>query len=405
MRAWPNSARSACTRVARPTSISKPSPTPWLASALDAARQELKPAARSATDHAAALRTSQPRRWSREQPFAAELLANQRLTGRGSRKDVRHLELSLEGSGLAYQPGDALGVWPRESAGPGATPCWRSAQARRRHARAVDGELPLREWLDRPARTDPACRARSCSAHAERSGSDALHPPAGPGRRPQLAQLLSTHQLIDVLQRIRRLVGGGPGRRAAPAGAAPVLDRVQRSRRSAREAHLTVDLRGLRRTGRPPLGRRVAPVGQRRRRRALPVFIEANERFRLPADGSRDIDHDRPRHRRRAVPRLRAGARRRPAPAAATGCSSATRMLRHDFLYQARVAASAQAPASCTASTSRSRATRPTRSTCRTALREQWPGAVRLAGGRRASLRLRRRHRAWPATCEQALLE
>ena len=28
-------------------------------------------------------------------------------------KDVRHLELSLEGSGLHYEPGDALGVWPR----------------------------------------------------------------------------------------------------------------------------------------------------------------------------------------------------------------------------------------------------------------------------------------------------
>ena len=32
---------------------------------------------------------------------------------RASDKDVRHLELSLQGSGLAYEPGDALGVWPR----------------------------------------------------------------------------------------------------------------------------------------------------------------------------------------------------------------------------------------------------------------------------------------------------
>ena len=47
----------------------------------------------------------------REQPATAEVLANQRISGRDSRKDVRHLELSLEGSGLSYEPGDALGVF------------------------------------------------------------------------------------------------------------------------------------------------------------------------------------------------------------------------------------------------------------------------------------------------------
>jgi sulfite reductase (NADPH) flavoprotein alpha-component len=39
------------------------------------------------------------------------VIANQRITGRGASKDVRHVELSLEGSGLTYEPGDALGVW------------------------------------------------------------------------------------------------------------------------------------------------------------------------------------------------------------------------------------------------------------------------------------------------------
>src|SRR3546814_6143693 len=53
---------------------------------------------------------------TREQPFRAELLLNQAITGQGSDKDIRHLEISLEGSGLSYQPGDALGVWPTQSA-------------------------------------------------------------------------------------------------------------------------------------------------------------------------------------------------------------------------------------------------------------------------------------------------
>ena len=49
--------------------------------------------------------------WTKENPFTAELLVNQKITGRRSQKDVRHVEISLEGSGLTYKPGDALGIW------------------------------------------------------------------------------------------------------------------------------------------------------------------------------------------------------------------------------------------------------------------------------------------------------
>ncbi len=52
------------------------------------------------------------RQYTRKDPFPATVLENQPITGRGSSKDVRHVVLSLEGSGLSYQPGDALGVWP-----------------------------------------------------------------------------------------------------------------------------------------------------------------------------------------------------------------------------------------------------------------------------------------------------
>ena len=50
--------------------------------------------------------------YSRNNPFKAEVLENLNLNGRGSNKETRHLELSLEGSGLTYEPGDALGVYP-----------------------------------------------------------------------------------------------------------------------------------------------------------------------------------------------------------------------------------------------------------------------------------------------------
>lgn len=48
--------------------------------------------------------------YSKEQPLTALLAVNQKITGRDSDKDVRHIEIDLGDSGLRYQPGDALGV-------------------------------------------------------------------------------------------------------------------------------------------------------------------------------------------------------------------------------------------------------------------------------------------------------
>ncbi|MET3066266.1 NADPH-dependent assimilatory sulfite reductase flavoprotein subunit [Atlantibacter hermannii] len=53
--------------------------------------------------------TSTP--YTKDAPLTASLAVNQKITGRNSEKDVRHLEIDLGDSGLRYQPGDALGVW------------------------------------------------------------------------------------------------------------------------------------------------------------------------------------------------------------------------------------------------------------------------------------------------------
>ncbi len=49
--------------------------------------------------------------YTKEAPLTASLSVNQKITGRDSKKDVRHIEIDLGDSGLRYQPGDALGVW------------------------------------------------------------------------------------------------------------------------------------------------------------------------------------------------------------------------------------------------------------------------------------------------------
>lgn len=68
----------------------------------------------SATAKSDGLTQSQPiTPHSRKRPFAAPILEKIQLNGRGSQKETWHLELSLEGSGLTYEPGDSLGIYPQ----------------------------------------------------------------------------------------------------------------------------------------------------------------------------------------------------------------------------------------------------------------------------------------------------
>src|SRR4051812_4613625 len=50
--------------------------------------------------------------FSRKNPFPARHAVNRLLSGPESEKETRHHEISLEGSGLAYEVGDSLGVFP-----------------------------------------------------------------------------------------------------------------------------------------------------------------------------------------------------------------------------------------------------------------------------------------------------
>lgn len=265
---------------------------PWTAKVVGIAQDVLKPAAPPAT---ASLATVVPLRphavpqaHGRERPFVAELLANQRITGRGSARDIRHLELSLEGSGLHYEPGDALGVWPRNP--PALVDALLAALELDGDAPVAHAgvELPLREWLLSKREITRLSRP-FIARHAARAGSEALNRVLAPDNAAQLAKLLADHQLIDLL-------------RSTPAGwnaeefvsalrpLQPRLYSIASSRKAVgEEAHLTVahveydNGDGLR------WGAASHFLASRDEGDRADVFIEANERFRLPADASRDI--------------------------------------------------------------------------------------------------------------------
>ncbi|MDP2890691.1 MAG: assimilatory sulfite reductase (NADPH) flavoprotein subunit [Bacteroidota bacterium] len=48
--------------------------------------------------------------YTRRNPFQATVLDKVKITGRDSDKEVYHVELSLEGSGITYEPGDSVGI-------------------------------------------------------------------------------------------------------------------------------------------------------------------------------------------------------------------------------------------------------------------------------------------------------
>lgn len=60
-----------------------------------------------------ALTLTSPAEFSKSNPYLATVLEKAKITGRDSDKEVYHVELSIEGSGLEYEPGDSLGVFAK----------------------------------------------------------------------------------------------------------------------------------------------------------------------------------------------------------------------------------------------------------------------------------------------------
>lgn len=96
--------------------------TAWLEAALAALAAEVNPSVAGGSPAAESqianlkahlAESDPPPGFSRSNPFPAVVLNVRNLNASGSAKEVNHVEFSLEGSGLAYEPGDALGVYPQ----------------------------------------------------------------------------------------------------------------------------------------------------------------------------------------------------------------------------------------------------------------------------------------------------
>lgn len=260
---------------------------PWLDQALLHAREQLKSATPLATVTPLRAARANPA-WHRDQPFSAPVLLNQRITGRGSDRDVRHLELSLENSGLRYAPGDALGVWPQQSTALIDSLLHTLNLDGDAVAKAAGEEHSLRTWLTTRRELTKLTRP-FFTAHAERSGDTSLQQLLMPDSRDSLAELFSRWQVLDLLQK-HRAEWTAEALIAALRPLAPRLYSIASSQAVVGdEVHLLVSHVDYQSEGHARWGTASHYLSEREEGSSAPVFIEANERFHLPTDDQRDI--------------------------------------------------------------------------------------------------------------------
>ncbi|MEM7277152.1 MAG: assimilatory sulfite reductase (NADPH) flavoprotein subunit [Pseudomonadota bacterium] len=133
--------------------------------------------------------------YSAEHPLQAELLVNQKITGRNSDKDVRHLVFDIEGSSLSFEPGDSLGVIVQN---PPALVSELAGLLSLDLAEQI-GERTLGQALSEDFEIT-AISSAFVKAYAELSGRQDLQSLLAAERREELAEYLQSHQVIDVVR-------------------------------------------------------------------------------------------------------------------------------------------------------------------------------------------------------------
>ncbi|EDW23202.1 assimilatory sulfite reductase (NADPH) flavoprotein subunit [Bacillus pumilus] len=223
--------------------------------------------------------------YSRTNPFYAEVLENINLNGRGSNKETRHLELSLEGSGLVYEPGDSLGIYPTND--PALvdeliTTCgWNADEAVTVHKNG--DTLPLKEALtshfEITVLTKPLLQKL-----ADLTKNEALHALLEEGNEEKLKAYLAGRDLVDAARDFGPFEGTAADftaiLRKIPARLYSIASSLKANEE---EVHLTIgavryDAHGRERQGVCSIlcAERLEPGD------TLPVYIQHNQNFKLP---------------------------------------------------------------------------------------------------------------------------
>ncbi len=222
--------------------------------------------------------------YSKQNPYVAELSVSQKITGRDSNKDVRHIEIDLSDSGLYYQPGDALGVWFENDVELVAELISELNFSANDSVEVAGETLTLKQALTEKLEITQTS-VNFVSFWAEQSQNAELLALASDKNAAR--EFAANHQVVDVIKlapakvEVQAFVD-------ALRKLTPRLYSIASSQAEVdEEVHLTVGLveyqkDGVTRTGGASgfLGKRLEEGGQ------VKVFIEENDNFRLPEDGN-----------------------------------------------------------------------------------------------------------------------
>jgi sulfite reductase (NADPH) flavoprotein alpha-component len=241
----------------------------------------------------AALPARQPH--SRQNPFLAELVGHDRLTGPGSEKDTRHFVLNLRGSGLSYAPGDSLGAFGRNAPELVDELVGMLGFAPEMGVKDPAGNpVTLRETLMRDYTVNRSNR-KVVQAVAERAPLGDLRNRAMQltDNPNQLSDYIGTRDYVDILREFQ------PVRFETPESflslLSPITPRLYSIASShdahPGEAHLCVAVVRYDTHGRPKKGLASGFLADHADMfvKSIPVYVQESRGFRLPKDPSRDI--------------------------------------------------------------------------------------------------------------------
>lgn len=259
--------------------------TLWMSDVLASLTVSVTPAASPSTTDSTTASVGVESEYTRTNPFQAEVLENLNLNGRGSSRETRHIELSLEGSNLEYQPGDSLGVYPQN------------------HPKLVEDILTALNWngddIVTITKNGDQSSLREALLHhyeittvtkpiaqqlAQLSSSDELKALVAEGKEQELRAYISGIDLLDLVQD-HSFVGVSAQDftsvlRKIPARLYSIASSPQAF---PEEVHVTVRAVRYEARGRERYG--VCSVHLAERLASgdtLPVYIQHNDNFRLP---------------------------------------------------------------------------------------------------------------------------
>ncbi len=218
--------------------------------------------------------------YSKEKPFLATVLENQKITGRDSNKVVHHVEIDLTDSGLTYQVGDALGIWPKNDNGLAQALATLLSLDLQAQVELAGEKLSLTQALVEKLEIT-ALAKQTLQAWLAHANSEELNAISNDG--DTLRQYLNRYQLIDLLTQYPGKVSEQAFVDLLPALTPRLYSIASSQQEVEEEVHLTVGLLNFESDGEARTGCASGYLIERLNADdEIDVFIEHNNNFRLP---------------------------------------------------------------------------------------------------------------------------